>query len=79
MSTDEGRVERKDYGFWISVLGEFLGSPSLVEYDSDKERTVQLTHFGRYMFPHLMKAFVELYRQNDVLKKAVAEYGPPDV
>ena len=68
------RAERKDYAFWISTLGEFLGSPSLVEYNSDRERTVQLTHLGEYLFPHLMKTFVELYRQNDILREAVAIY-----
>ena len=73
------RADRKDYGFWISVLVEFLGSPSLVEYDSDKERTVQLTHFGSYIFPHLMNTFVELYRQNDVLREVVAAYQAPNL
>ena len=71
------RAERKDYSFWISTLRAFLGSPFLVEYDSDTERTVQLTHCGEYMFPHLMKAFVELYRQNDILREAVAAYRLP--
>ena len=76
LTTGDGRVERKDYSFWISVLVDFLRSPSLVSYDSDTERTVQLTHFGEYMFPQLMKVFVELYRQNDVLREAVAKYQP---
>ena len=40
------RAERKDYAFWISVLEALLGGPALVEYNSDTERTVQLTHFG---------------------------------
>ena len=71
------RAERKDYSFWISTLVEFLRSPSLVVYDSDTERTVQLTHFGSYIFPHLMKTFADLYLQNDVLREAVAEYRPP--
>ena len=80
MPTSYGeRVQRKDYSFWISVLGEFLGSPSLVEYDSDTEQTVQLTHFGDYMFPHLMKALADLYRQNDILRKAVAAYRPLNI
>ena len=79
LSTDDGRVERKDYSFWISVLVDFLRSPSLVSYDSDTERTVQLTHFGEYMFPHLMKVFADLYRQNDILRKVVAEYQPLEV
>ena len=74
LSTDEGRADRKDYAFWISILGEFLRSMSLVEYNSDTERTAQLTHFGAYMFPHLMKAFANLYQQNDVLREAVAAY-----
>ena len=78
-STYGERADRKDYAFWISTLIRFLNSPSLVEYDSDKERTARLTHFGTYMFPHLMKAFGELYRQNDVLRKVVAAYQPPDV
>ena len=73
------RAERKDYAFWISTLVEFLRSSSLVAYDSDTERTVQLTHFGSYIFPHLMKAFAELYRQNDVLRQAVAAYRVPKV
>ena len=73
------RAERKDYAFWISVLANFLNSSFLVEYDSDTERTVQLTHFGDYLFPHLMKTFVELYRQNDILREAVAAYQPPKV
>ena len=68
------RAERKDYSFWISTLVAFLGGPSLVEYNSDRERTVQLTHFGNHIFPHLMKAFVELYRQTDVLREAAAAY-----
>ena len=73
-STYGERIERKDYAFWISVLRVFLGSSSLVEYHSDTEQTVQLTHFGRYMFPYLMKDFTELYRQNDILREAVAAY-----
>ena len=73
------RVHRKDHSFWICTLAEFLGSSSLVEYNSGKERTVQLTHFGNHMFPHLMNTFVELYRQNDLLREAVAAYQFPDV
>ena len=68
------RAQRKDYSFWISTLVGFLNSLSLVEYDSDTERTVQLTPFGIYMFPHLMKAFADLYRQNDILRKVVDDY-----
>ena len=68
------RAERKDYSFWIRTLAEFLGGSALVAYDSDTERTVQLTHFGCYIFPHLMNTFVELYRQNDALRKAVVDY-----
>ena len=71
------RAQRKDYSFWISMLAEFLRSPSLVEYDSDRERTAKLTHFGSYIFPYLMKAFADLYRQNDRLKKAVTAYQNP--
>ena len=74
LRTDEGRVERKDYAFWIRILASFLNSPSLVEYDSDRERTVQLTAFGNHMFPYFMKTFAELYRQNDALRKAVVDY-----
>ena len=77
LSTGDERVERKDYAFWISTLVRFLGGPALVTYDSDTERTVQLTHFGTYIFPHLMNTFVELYRQNDSLREAVATYRPP--
>ena len=73
------RAERKDCSFWIRTLAEFLGGPALVAYDSDTERTAQLTHFGVYVFPHLMKTFVELYRQNDVLREAVAAYQPSKV
>ena len=68
------RAERKDFAFWLSTLGAFLGSPSLVAYDSDTERTVQLTPFGAYIFPYLMKTLADLYRQNDVLREAVAIY-----
>ena len=78
LSTDDGRVERKDCSFWISILGEFLRGMSLVQYNSDTERTVQLTHFGEHMFPHLMKVFADLYRQNDILREAVAAYKPSE-
>ena len=78
--TDYGeRAERKEYSFWISTLVSFLNSPSLVEYNSDTERTVQLTHFGSYIFPHLMKALADLYRQNDVLREVVAAYQAPNL
>ena len=73
------RAERKDYSFWISTLIAFLEGPALVGYDSDTERTVQLTHFGTYIFPHLMQAFVNLYHQNDLLREAVAAYRAPEV
>ena len=80
VSTTYGeRAERKDYSFWISILAEFLGSPSLVVYNSDRERTVQLTHFGCYIFPHLMQAFANLYRQNDILREAVVAYNVPKI
>ena len=78
LSTEDGRVERKNYSFWISILGEFLRSRSLVEYNSDTERTVQLTHFGEYLFPHLMKAFAELYKQNDLLREVISAYQPSE-
>ena len=71
------RAERKDFAFWISMLVRFLNSPSLVEHDSDTVQTAQLTPFGAYMFPHLMKTFGELYRQNDILREAVAAYRAP--
>lgn len=74
---DEGRAEWKNYSFWISTLVSFLNCPSLVEYNSDTERTVQLTNFGEYLFPHLMKIFANLYRQNDALREVVAAYQAP--
>ena len=68
------RREPKNYWFWISTLVRFLGSPPLVEYVSDSHRKVKLTPFGEHMFPELMRAFEDLYRQNDRLKEAVIAY-----
>ena len=68
--------ERRDYGYWIGTLTAFLGCPLLVEYVSDTNRKVKLTPFGDYMFPPLMDAFADLYRQNDRLKEVAAAYRP---
>ena len=67
----------KDHGFWIWVLEEFLESPPLVEYAKDGTGGGQLTAFGAHMFPELMCAFADLYRQNDRLKKVVTAYRNP--
>ena len=71
------RREPKDYGFWISTLVRFLGSPPLVEYISDSNRKVKLTPFGEHLFPTLMRVFADLYLQNDRLKEAVVAYQAP--
>ena len=68
------RVERKDYAFWIGILVGFLGSPSLVEYTNDLDRTAQLTAFGKHIFPELMSVFSDLYQNNTRLRNAVLSY-----
>ena len=68
------RKEPENYGDWICTLVGFLKSPPLVFYNSDTVQTARLTHFGEFIFPYLMKAFTALYRQNDILKQAVADY-----
>ena len=68
---------RRTYGFWIDTLSSFLYCPPLFEYVSDVHQDMKLTHFGDYLFPELMRAFYDLYKQNERLKEAVATYGAP--
>ena len=68
---------RKDHGFWIEILEDFLGCPPLVEYK--KDGTGDLTHFGNHMFPGVMTSFANLYHENEHLNKTMQAYTPPDV
>ena len=69
----------ENYGYWIEILEEFLGSPPLVEHKKDRKGGGELTHFGAHMFPELMRAFGDLYRQNDHLRKVATAYVPPEI
>ena len=64
------------YEDWIRALGQFLGGGGLVRYYSETHRKVELTEYGEYMFPILMEAFENMYRQNDRLREAAQTYTP---
>ena len=68
--------QENPYEDWIDALGHFLGKGQLLRYYSDVHRKVELTEYGRYMFPILMEAFENMYRQNDRLREAAQNYKP---
>lgn len=65
----------KDHGFWIGMLEQFLGGPSLIQFNVAIQKA-ELSEFGRYMFLELMAVFTHLYQQNDrLLEKVSAWYS----